>query len=265
MKEVLFTIRYIGKKHLNSNFYKRIVLQQEDEIIKVRTVVDSQFKDKETIKIDTKVITKQLDGLDDYESVKEIVSYFLRNNTICEISQEVDKIVVNSTSNRTLSLVLDKTYAPILKIIIDKYNNDRLQFIDKNTKEDVYVRTTHLDEKFNITSGTSSYFKGYNKYDSSEEVIVLTLASKKGEIVKFDKIFLMEYIKEILNNSSKTIINFNRNDRTGLCIFLDNRMIKVPDDDNIVDEVRILINNRNSEIIEMNNKQLKLEGRKWKN
>ena len=46
-------------------------------------------------------------------------------------------------------------------------------------------------------------------------------------------------------------------------ITVDGKTIKVPDD--ISHEVKLLIYNRNIEIKEMNNKQLKLEGIKWKN
>lgn len=257
-------IRYIGKKNLNSNFYKRIILKQENGFVKVRTVLEDKFKNMPTEMLDTKTITEQIEGLDDYESVKEIVSYFLRNNIICEISQEIDKIVIRSTSNRTLTLSLSNEYSPLLKLIVDKYNNDRLQFLDKcSNKKNTYIRTVHLNDAGKIISGTSNYFEGYNKYDRSEEVIVLTLASKNGDIVTFDKKFIMEYIKEIISNRSKEIICFNRNDRIGLSIFVDGKTIKVPDD--ISHEVKLLIYNRNIEIKKMNNKQLKLEGIKWKN
>ena len=37
-------IRYIGKKHLDSNFYSRITLQQENDFIKVRTLPDEKSK-----------------------------------------------------------------------------------------------------------------------------------------------------------------------------------------------------------------------------
>lgn len=257
-------IKYIGKKHLNSNFYKRINLKQENGFVKVRAVVEDKFKNTPITKLDTKVITDQIDGLDDYESVKEIISYFLRNNTICEISQESDKLIISSTSKRTLTLSLSNEYSPLLKLIVDKYNNDRLQFLDKcDNKKNVYIRTLHLNDFGKIISGTSNYFEGYNKYDYSDKSIVLTLASKKGEIVNFDKKFIMEYIKEIINNRSKEIICFNRYDRTGLWLLLDGRTIKVPED--ISREVYLLVFNRNVEIKEMNNKQLKLEGIKWKN
>ena len=257
-------IKYIGKKHLNSNFYKRIVLKQENKFVKVKAVVEDKFKNAQTEPLDTKVITEQIEGLNDYESVKEIVLYFLRNNTICEISQEKDAIIVSSTSKRTLTLSLSKEYAPLLNLIFDKYNNDRLQFLDKySDNENIYIRTLHLNEHGKIISGTTNYFKGHNKYDSSDHAIVLTLASKNGEILESDKLFIMEYIKEIICNRNKYIVSLNRNDRAGLCIFIDGKTIKIPDD--ISHEANLLIYNRNIEIREMNNKQLKLEGMKWKN
>ena len=256
-------IKYIGKKHLNSNFYKQIVLKQESDFVKVRTVVDERLKNVTSIELDTKPITSRIEDLDDYHKIEEIILYFLRNNTICELSQEADKLVITSTSSRTLVLKLGKKYTPLIKNIIDKYNIDRLEYIDKCNERNIHIRTLYLDDKLHIISGTSSYFEGYEKSDKNKTALVLTLASKKGKIATFDKAFITEYIKEVLHTSDKEATIINNYDRSGIRIYLGDKKIEVPEE--LKREIYLLVVNRNYEISQMNNKQYKLEGIKWKN
>ena len=256
-------IKYIGKKHLNSNFYKQIVLKQESDFVKVRTVVDERLKNITSIELDTKPITSRIEDLDDYHKIEEIISYFLRNNTICELSQEADKIVITSTSSRTLVLKLGKKYTPLIKIITDKYNIDRLEYIDKCTQKNIHIRTLYLNDKLKIISGTSSYFEGYEKSDKNKTALVLTLASTKGKIASFDKAFIIEYIKEVLYTSTKKAMIIDNHDRNGIKIYLGDKKIEVPEE--LKHEIYLLVMNRYSEISQMNNKQYKLEGIKWKN
>ena len=74
---------------------------------------------------------------------------------------------------------------------------------------------------------------------------------------------MIEYIKEILNNTSEKAEIWNDNTFTGIEIRLPNKVIRVPGI--FKEEISILINNRNNLINEMNNKQYKLEGIKWNN
>lgn len=254
-------IKYIGKKHLDSNFYRQIILQQENGFVKVRTLQDKKVKNITLIKTDVKCITEQVKNLDDYHKLEEIVLYFLRNNTICEISQESDEVVVVSTSGRKLILNLSKEYNQLLGHIINKYNKDRLDYIDNCNQKRVYIRTTHLNEKNNLIWKTSNYFEGHEQYKEEQNMLVLTLAKNKKGIAIFDKVFIMEYIKELLQHTEKTIIYFNKIDghrEYGIEVWIDDKKIHVPEE--IEREVKSLILNRNEEIKRMNQKQYKLEG-----
>lgn len=253
-------IKYIGMKYLNSGHYKKILLKKENDYVKVRTVADEKTKKIATIKIDVTPITEQIKELDEYHKIEEVVLYFLRNNTICEISQENDNVVVSSASGCELILNLSKEYNPLLSHIIDKYNMDRLEYIDNCDQRRIHIRTTHLNEKNKIVSQTSNYFEEYEK-DKEENILVLTLAKNKKGVAIFDKVFIMEYIKELLERTEEKITYFDNvvgHPKYGIKVWIDDKRIDVPEE--IEKEVKSLILNRNEEIKRMNQKQYKLEG-----
>ena len=74
-------------------------------------------------------------------------------------------------------------------------------------------------------------------------------------------ILILQYIKELLQHTEKTIIYFNKIDghrEYGIEVWIDDKKIHVPEE--IEREVKSLILNRNEEIKRMNQKQYKLEG-----
>lgn len=254
-------IKYVGIKYLNSGHYKKILLKEENGFVKVRAVADEKTKRLATIKLDVEPIKEQIKELDDYHKLEEIVLYFLRNNKICEIAQENDEIIVSSTSNRELILRLSKEYNKLLSHIINKYNRDRLEYIDNCDQKIIYIRTSHLNENNKLIWKTSNYFEGYEKYKEDETMLVLTLAKNKKEVVPFDKVFITEYIKELLERTEEKIIYFNRIEfhrEYGIVVWIDDKKIYIPEE--LVKEVELLILNRNFEIQRMNQKQYKLEG-----
>lgn len=250
-------IKYIGKKHLNSNFYKQISLKKENDYIKVRAIVDERFKNVPKIKIDTQMITEQIECLDDYEKIKEIVLYFLRNNTIYEITQNKDEIIISSTSSRKLVLNLTNEYKELLGLIINKYQNDRLSFIEKCNEENIHIRTVYFDERIKIRANTTGYFIGIDKINE-DSALVLSLLSKNHEIVSFDKEFIINYIKELINKCEREII-YIKDELEGK-LFVNGKIIRIPEE--LLREVYFLVFNRNKEIYDINNNQLKLVIRK---
>jgi len=226
-----------------------------DGYIRIKAVLDERFKNTELIKLDTEVITEQINGLSDYDKLKEIVLYFLRNNTICEIAQQEDKVVITSTSLRKLIFRLGYEYQELLNIVIDKYKNDRLKFIEESNISNLYIQTVHLD-KFKIVSGTTNYYSGIDIVN--KPLLVLTLASSASDIASFDKSFIISYINNIINSSEETIISHRIHH--GMQIYCCGKSIRIPGE--LIDQISTMIRNRNYEISKMNSKQYKLEVRK---
>ena len=255
-------VKFTGKVHLDSNLYSKIRLVQEDDIVNCKATKDEKLKCAKLIKTDVKTITNNIKDLNDSEKIKEIVLYFLRNNTICEIKQESNMIIVTSTSTRKLVLQLQADYKFLLELIIKKYEEDRIKFVSNSDLKHIHVRTTYLNN-YKIISNVSSYFEGVelDGLDKKNECLVLTLLGQKDKIVSFDKNFIINFLSEEINNCSREIRMHINKYETNLYIM--DKKISIPKI--LRDEIYPLVLNRNVEINEMNNKQLKLEGIKWKN
>lgn len=116
-------MKYIGKKHLNSNMYKKIRMKEKDGKVVISAIPDEKYKNMELLKTSTPDITDTIDGLNDGGKIEEITKYFLRNNTIRSIKQNGEEIIVSSTSGRHLVINLSNKYLNILNLILDKYQN----------------------------------------------------------------------------------------------------------------------------------------------
>lgn len=249
-------IKYIGKKHLNSNLYRRISLKRVNDYIEVKTLVDERFKNVPTIKVDNLNILQQIDGLDDYGKIKEIVMYFLRNNVICELIQTKDRIVVISTSSRVLELQLSHEYQSLMNDIINKYNNDRLRFLTNCPLKKICIQLRKYNEKYRDDKSTSNY--SISKDVVGKKQILLTLLEKRGKLAPFEKKFMVDYIKSLINESVEMIDYYSNVYRTHL--YINEKIIDMPIE--LIKEFGITtaMLNRNFELSEMNDKQYKLEG-----
>lgn len=246
-------IEYIGKKHLNSNFYSRISLKQLDGFIKMTAILDKRLKNGETIELSTPVITEQINTLAEEDKIKEIVLYFLRNNKICEVKQDSNSIIVLGQNGRKLDLQLDEEYQYLIKYIMDKYANDRLEYV-YNNNENIVVREYDISNTLNIIHGTSSYYE-YTDEIEEKRTLVLTLLEENGKIAHFEKDFIIDYIKYLINETSSHILC--KRDKYGITIFINSRSIKLPNE--LASEVNVLVFNRNIEMDNQKGKQLKLE------
>ena len=84
-------MKYIGKKHLNSNMYKKIRMKEKDGKVVISAIPDEKYKNMELLKTSTPDITDTIDGLNDEEKIEEITKYFLRNNTRKEIDDFINE------------------------------------------------------------------------------------------------------------------------------------------------------------------------------
>lgn len=250
-------IRYIGQKHLNSNFYESIILEQKNDFVEVKTTLDKRLKNVLPLKLNITPFMSKIADLSDYEKLEETVAYFLRNNKICEIEQSNKGIIVKSDSSRKLVLKIGQEYSNLMKMIIDKYNIDRLEYIDQCNQKNIHIRTVHFNDKLKIINGVSNYFEGYDKDNPNQTALVLTLISQKGEIATFDKKFIIQYIKDIIESCENEIYTYKEPSEIGLIIKTNDKKIDIPIC--LQKEVYLMVFNRNIEIKNMNNKQLKLE------
>ena len=249
-------IKYIGKKHLNSNFYEKIALirKSSDEVI-VRVKVDERFKKLKTEKTSTPYITDTISKLSDTEKLVELVAYFLRNNTICELNQEKEELVIKATSGRQLTLKIEGN-KKIQQMIIEKYNMDRLKFISSTDISTINIVGTHLDKYYHICSKTSSYGVSED-FDEKKEVFI-TYSSNNGVICSFDQKFIDDYVKAVIDNSVSLFYPFEKGRK--YIVWADGKEIKLPLEFRY--KYKHLIFNRIHEINESKKKQLKLEGLK---
>lgn len=249
-------LRYSGKKHLNSNLYKQISLKSEAEDVKVKVSLDERFKMAQLLELDTKVITEQIDGLSDFEKIKEIVLYFLRNNRICSIEEYDNKIVVTSTSSRRLILQLNRKYQELLDIIIKKYENDRLQFLDTVEYDTLYIQGEYFDiDRNRISRNCTNYYVGKDK-ETGNIAVVLTLFDNKNGISSFDKNFIMNYLNELINADERYIVYVVN--KLGGHLYTCDKSIRLPF--TLTEDLKSVVSKRNYEILKMRGRQYKLEG-----
>lgn len=249
-----------GKKHLNSNLYDKIVIKELENDIKISVSPDKRFKNAELIKTSGSNISDAISKLDEKEKLIEIIKYFLRNNMICQISENDNKIVITSTSNRKLILNLSSKYLDILNYIIEKYNSDRIQFIEECDVNKIYIRTAYFDgSPIKYVTKTTSYGIFYEEMiDDEEEVLVLTLMQKNKKLASFDEEFIDEFIKKYIEESEeiKTHIDYRDNNYSWTSIS-DLKTIVAPFD--IIRKYNINLLNHNYKVKKEKAKQLCLE------
>lgn len=256
-------MKYIGKKHLNSNMHKKIRIKENDGEVVINAIVDEKYNNMELLKTLTPDITDTIDGLNDEEKIEEITKYFLRNNTIRSIKQNGGEIIVSSTSGRHLVINLSKKYLNILNLISDKYQNDRLKFLDKvSDKNLIHITTGYVDHSFKNFNNESSYGIHYitKPYDFEDELEVVHLNLMKindKKISNFDLEFLDYYLKEFINNNPN-IIKLIRSYSELKYGFSDgNRVIELPED--LYRKYEDMAKEHNEFITKEENKQLCLE------
>lgn len=249
-------IKYVGKKHLNSNWYKKIVLKKEENFLKVTATEDERLKNAVPLKTSTPYITETIDDLTDIEKIKELVSYFLRNNVICEINQENSYLSVKSTSNRELVLKLAlklEDNREILNMIVKKYVLDRDKFINSTTAKTIRIVGPHWRDAKIITK-ISSY--GICKDEFGKKEAFVTYMCQGDKIIKYDQEFIDNYLNDQLCNASFCMYPTIR--KIYYTIGVDDKMIFLPA--SLKDRYEDMVLKYYNEKFENRKKQVKLEG-----
>ena len=246
-------LKYIGKKHLNSNWYKKISLIRRDDDIEVKVKGNDLLKKAEPLKTSTPYITDTIKDLEDIEALKEIVAYFLRNNTICELDQENDYLIIRSTSNRELVLKIEHN-REIANMVIEKYLYDLDRFVSLTDAKIVNIIGPHFVNLGNISTKTSSYGNFIN--ENGEKEIYITYMSQIGKIIKYDEKFIDNYIKKEIKEASRCRYPLIKDVHYNL--YLDDKKIVLPL--SLREKYSHIMLNRIYELDKEKTKQLKLEG-----
>lgn len=246
-------LKYIGKKHLNSNWYKSIKLIRKEDDIEVKVKGDALLKNVKTLKTSTPYITDTIRDLDDLEKVKEIVAYFLRNNTICELNQEKIDLIIRSTSNRELILKIEHN-KEIVDMIIGKYLYDLDNFVSSSNAKIINIVGPHFVNLGGIATKTSSY--GHFINEKGEEEIFITYMSMIDKIIKHDERFIDNYIKKEISEASRCYYPLVKGIHYNL--YLDDKKIVLPL--SLMKKYDHIMLNRIYELDKEKTKQLKLEG-----
>ena len=86
--------------------------------------------------------------------------------------------------------------------------------------------------------------------------VVLTLFDNKHGISAFDKNFIMDYLKELINSEERYIVYVVN--QLGGHLYVRNKCIRLPL--SLAEDLKSIVRKRNFENSEMNGKQYKLEG-----
>ena len=193
-------MKIVGAKHINSNFYDSLMIRSKKEGLQI----DAKGSNKINTKIEKQSFCNLIKKLSDKEQINEIIRYYLRNNKICKLRNGYVEyydgkfIIVEGSRNLYIQVQKSSVDTNILKDIIKKYKNDRLNFLYNNNFKNIEI-----------------YFGGdemsYSTYsDKDKEILQLRLASKDGVLNKNEEIFFMNYIKYLFDRSEDTIEAYAR-------------------------------------------------------
>ena len=192
-------MKFDGKKHIDTGMYENIKITDRNGEVEVKAEPDKQFKNFYPDKISRPSLTDKIKDLPDEEKVKEVVEYFLRNNTIYKIKQENNVITVYGISERKLRLSLSHKYSDLIKLIVSKYAEDRVKQISE-------INTCKV--KFYLNYEITSYFvvEKKNKLNQYENVLYINLlTNSNGKVINFDSEFIDNYINKFISSCEEPI------------------------------------------------------------
>lgn len=196
-------------KSLNANTYDFISVCKNINVHQIRDVWGNKVK-KGSVPLNAigDKFTSTLRGLTDEEKVNEIIRYFLRNNTICEIEDYYysDYFIIKALGDRILKIsklhILSKE---ILDEIYFKYYTDRGKIID--TSCDNYI--------FGVSNWCSCERMIPGDYDfmipctmHNQECMDICFKDDEGDISDIDKRFFSQIMSDLIGEDGCRIIDY---------------------------------------------------------
>lgn len=227
-----------GLKYLNDDSYTSIMIRNKNNDIQI----DVKNKDK----IDNKELKSNfynvIKNISEKEQINEIIKYYLKNNIIYGIEDNVyitryDGTFFSIYSSRNMAIQFSnkKIDRSIIKDILKKYILDRKKFLNNTNIKNISIKK----------SNKSSYELSKD-IDNNLSFISLNLFSSSAGLLKFEEEFLLNYIKNEINNIKESIkIKYSNilsdikkfNDCPGLYIICDKLTIRI--DNNIITNEKI--------------------------
>ena len=189
-------VKLRGIANLNSNDYDVIVIRElyDNLLIQADRRKRNWSGEKTTF-----VFSDYLKEIDDNNKMEEVIKYFLENNTIVSIIDKAniknyDKpfTVISTNSGKRLLLQLEnkEEYQKIRELVLQKYNFDRLKFLNKNC--DINIVTVDGSDN-------------YSSYGIKENKIKLVIADKNESEICFFKNFVAEQLSNVIEDETQFI------------------------------------------------------------
>lgn len=169
-----------GTTKLNKNMYDTIFLHPRG----IRIEGKDTFP---TIKSDHP-FTETLNGLSDEEVRSEVINHFLRNSRLNILSDNyyhAGKKYLLVAGDRTLKSSIDLSKKEKERIHL-KYQIDRINSLSKIKAEKIDIT---------LCEGCTSYFQ------DEEGILLISICSKDGKPLEYEKQFLENYLDEILKDN----------------------------------------------------------------
>ena len=225
------SVKILTKERLNSNFYNKMIIKELNGNYFVN--VSSEKSNDEYVSLSYK-LSDSFRKMNDEDKIISIVDSFLKDTEIDLIKTEVfypghkeQFILLDGSRKLYLHINNSKLLNIIIKMVKEKYSNDRFKYCFNNTFTNSY--------QINLSNRDSSYSTKYISCDDClgcmedsicPKYIEFKLMYSGGNIVYFDKKFIERFIYDKLWEYRKVadIIEETRDikvangDKVGECI-----------------------------------------------
>lgn len=178
-----------GKRYLNANNYKKIIINYYDNNYRVKVKKDKTITDDSNISKLTNKFTDYLKYKSNDEQILSIIEHFCYYSTINSISNTILPyyndlfVLVEGLNKRELSI----------QILSDDYNTS---IIDMLTKKYQVCRDLFIKENENINEYFINTNNNGSRYSKDEGAIYLDVHSRLGIIDEYESEFLKNLLYE---------------------------------------------------------------------
>ena len=227
-----------GIKSLCTDKYTSILIRTNAQ---EQIQIDIKNKNKDYSSNEEKFSYEEIKELSITEQINKIIGFYLKNNKLNYINdnEHIDRyegkfFVALGTRNIGIQVPKNILDINIIKLITKKYIKDRYEFLNNNDIND-----------FIIIDINKSSFNSIDKH------ILLNLKiSSKGELLNFEKDFIINFIKNKLEDVNENIkITYSssiKDNISGYCLTCDLFSIKVTE--NIYENISNIIIEHNNKI-----------------
>lgn len=278
-------VKIFTKERLNSNFYSKMVINEVNGDYLVN--VSGEKSDEDCVSLSYK-ISDNFRKMNDEDKIISIVDSFLKGTEINSIKTIVfypgrkeQFILLDGSRMLYLHINNSKLLKIIVKMIKEKYSNDRYKYCINNSSSNLYqIKLSNREGSYSSEFISCDDCVGCMEDSVCSKYIEFKLMYSGGNIVPFDKIFIERFIYDKLWEIGKVadIIEDTRDikvangDKVGKCInsynvICGDLIIKFNCTEfsrkYVFDLCNNIVGRYNSELLEVDNykkKQLKMEG-----